>query len=209
MKRSQAINLTRMRKASGVFALKPLAFCVALLVGCGSNTEEQADIFKNLEECKTAYPDLSAQCEIAFNNALASAEATAPKYNSQEDCAADFGADRCIQRQHSDGQSWFMPAMAGFMLGRALDSGRYQSAPMFTSSNYSSPYYNRWTTVDGNHYGNYGSRSQVRVDRSAFKPKPTVTKTISRGGFGSKAAAASSWSSTKSSGSRSGSSWGG
>lgn len=212
MKRSRSINLASMRKVTGVFALKPLAFCIAtLLAGC-SNNEQQADIFKNLEECKSTYPDLSAQCEIAFNNALNTAQATAPKYNSMEDCVSEFGADRCVRHERADGGgSWFMPAMAGFMLGRALDNNRYNSAPMFTSSSYSSPYYNRWTTVDGNNYGDYRSQSRVRVDSDAFKPKPTVTKTISRGGFGSKSAAASSWGSSKSSGSssRPGGGWGG
>ena len=49
-----------MRKLSGVFALKPLALCMTVLfAGCESN-EQQADIFKTLEECKTTYPDLSA-----------------------------------------------------------------------------------------------------------------------------------------------------
>ncbi len=209
MKRSQAINLAHMRKASGVFALKPLALCIAaLLAGCGQK-EEPADIFKTLDECKTTYPDLSAQCDMAFNQALGSAEASAPKYNSMEDCAAEFGADRCQRRDRSDGTSWFMPAMAGFMLGRALDNHSYQAAPMFTSSYYGSPYYNRWGTVDGRTYGDYG-RSRVYTGRDVFQPKPTVTKTISRGGFGSKSAAASNWGGSKS-GSRksSGGSWGG
>lgn len=208
MKRSQSINLKRMRKISGVFALKPLALCMAVFfTGCESN-EQQADIFKTLDECKTTYPDLSAQCDMAFNEALKKAEDTAPKYKTIEDCIIDFGPERCTPYKSADGNSWFMPAMAGFMLARALDDNRrYNTAPMFTSSINSSPYYNRWTTVDGNTYGDYRNR-QVRTNTDVFRPQPRITKTIERGGFGSKAAAASGWgsSNTKSS---SRSSWGG
>ncbi|MEY4589883.1 MAG: hypothetical protein RL497_1959 [Pseudomonadota bacterium] len=207
MKRSQSINLAQMRKYTGVFALKPLALCMAVLFsGCGSN-EQQADIFKDLDECKSTYPDLSAQCEMAFNEALKKAEDTSPKYKTLDDCVAEFGADRCLPHTSSDGNSWFMPAMAGFMLAQVLDGNqRYNTAPMFTSSNYSSPYYNRWTGVDGSAYGDYRNR-QVRTHADAFKPKPRITKTIERGGFGSKSAAASSWGSGKTK-SSSRSSWG-
>jgi uncharacterized protein YgiB involved in biofilm formation len=208
MKRSRSINLTHMRKNIGVFSLKPLALCMAVFfTGCESN-EQQADIFKNLEECKSTYPDLSAQCDMAFNEALKKAEDTGPKYKTLDDCVAEFGADRCSPHTHSDGSNWFMPAMAGFMLARALDNNqRYNTAPMFTSSNYSSPYYNRWTTVDGNSYGDFHNR-QVRTRADVFRPQPRVTKTMERGGFGSKAAAASSWGSSNSKSSAR-SSWGG
>jgi uncharacterized protein YgiB involved in biofilm formation len=209
MKRSQSINLARMRKASGVFALKPLALCVATLFAAGCDSpEQQADIFKTLDECKSTYPDLGAQCEMAFNEALHKAQDTAPKYGTLDDCVAEFGADRCVKQEKSDGSSWFMPAMAGFMLARALDDRRYDTAPMFTSSHYGSRYYNRWSTVDGYTYGDYRQgRMSTRVGSDTFKPKPAVTKTISRGGFGSKAAAASNWGSNSKSTSRS--SWGG
>jgi hypothetical protein len=110
-----------MRKISGVFALKPLALCMAVLfTGCESN-EQEADIFKTLDECKTTYPDLTAQCEMAFNEALKKAEDTAPKYKTMDDCIIDFGPERCTPHRSADGSSWFMPAMAGFMLARALD----------------------------------------------------------------------------------------
>lgn len=208
MKRSQSINLVQMRKYTGVFALTPLALCISVFfTGCESN-EQQADIFKNLEECKSTYPDLSAQCDMAFNEALKKAEDTGPRYKTMDDCIVEFGPDRCTSHRSSDGNSWFMPAMAGFMLARALDDNRrYNTAPMFTSSINSSPYYNRWTTVDGNSYGDYRNR-QVRTNSDAFRPQPRVTTTLERGGFGSKAAAASGWgsSSTRSSAR---SSWGG
>ncbi len=206
MKRSQSLPLERMRKASGVFALKPIYLCIALaLTGCGEE-EQAADIFKTLDECKTTYPDLTAQCDMAFDQALKAAEKTAPKYATLEDCVAEFGADLCRRADKGDGTSWFMPAMAGFMLGRALDNHGYQSVPMFTSSYAGSPYYHRWSTADGYGYGDYRQR-RIHIHKNAFKPKPAVTKTLSRGGFGAKAAAAGSWGS--SGGSKSSGGWGG
>lgn len=204
MKRSTHIHLNRMRKACGVFPVKPLALCMAaVLTGCGEEKEQNADIFKTLEECRSTYPQLTAQCDMAFDQALKAAETTAPKYATLEDCISDFGADQCRRQDKSGGGSWFMPAMAGFMLGQALEGGGYRSAPLFTSSYAGSPYYHRWSTSDGYGFGDYRQR-KVHVPSNTFKPKPAVTKTINRGGFGSKAATASGWGSGKSSGG-----WGG
>lgn len=182
MKRSSHINLIRMRKAFGVFPLKPLALCITtLLSACGEEPEQPADIFKTLADCRSTYPDLTAQCDIAFDQALKAAETTAPKYATLQDCIADFGTDQCRKQDKSDGTSWFMPAMAGFMLGQALDGGGYRSAPLFTSTYAGSPYYHRWSTADGYGFGDYRQR-KVHIPRNTFKPKPAVTKTIQRGG---------------------------
>ena len=211
MKRSQTINLDRMRKTIG-FKKKPLALGIAIasfLVGCssgGGGMPNEGEIFRTLEDCKLKYPQAAQQCEDAYSHAMQVAQDTAPKYASMNDCARDFGRDQCVVYRNNNGSNWFMPFMAGYVVAELIDGiGGRRSAPLFTSYSSSSPYYYRWTTADGYSYGNYRT-GKVKLNRQTFKPKPKVTKTIKRGGFGSKVAAKSKWGGSKSS-SRSG--WGG
>ncbi len=203
MKRSKRINLDRMRKGAR-FAIKPLAASIAaaILVGCGNSQE--AEVFTSLEDCKVSNPEMAAECEKAYQSAMAESAKSGPKYTSSSSCEAEFGRYNCVPYNRG-GNSWFMPALAGFMFARAFDNNdRYYSTPVYTSYHRHSPFYGQWTGPSGGTYGSV-SRRKMSVSKDAFKPKPAVTKTMSRGGFGSKVAAKSRWSG----GGKSRSSWGG
>lgn len=203
MKRTTRIDLSKMRKQPQRFVLKPLALAVATasLMACGGS-QQQATAYQSVDECKRDNPSLGAQCEQAYDQALSEAARSGPKYRSERDCVAEFGANNCVPYSTHSGNNWFMPAMAGFLLGRALDRpDSYYSSPLYTSYSRYSPAYGRWTTVDGRLQGAKRSGA-IKTSPQVFKPKPTVTRTISRGGFGSSVAAKSSWG-----GSRGG--WGG
>lgn len=202
MKRSQSINLNRMRKTSKRFLFKPLTLAItATLVACSDS--QDAKVYQDAEHCKEDNPSLTQQCEAAYQKALAESASSGPKYNSQRDCSVDFGRDNCVPYTSPQGQNWFIPAMAGFMFSQMINRNDYHYAPLYTSYSRRSPFYDRWTTVDGNVYGRkrYGS---LKVDKKVFNPKPKVTRTISRGGFGSTVSAKSRWG-----GKSSRSSWGG
>lgn len=204
MKRSRSINLARMRKAP-LNTAKPLALAItaASLASCGGSTKE-SQVYSDVEHCSTENPGLEQQCEMAYLEALDVAADSGPKYRSEYDCEKDFGNHNCHAYQSTSNNNWFVPLMAGFMFAKLTDNHNYyRGAPLYTSYSPYSPYYNRWTTVDGWDYGHrrYGS---IRTSKKAFEPKPKVTKTISRGGFGSKVAAKSSWGGSSSKGS-----WGG
>lgn len=193
MKRSQNINIEHMRNfAQRRVRVKPLAFAIAAatLVACSSR--EPVVAYDDVAQCVAQNPGRDAECQTAFRTAAEKAAATAPKYDSLADCQAEFGANVCVPQEGPRGQSWFMPAMAGFMLARAFDGGGYRSAPLFTSYARNSPAYGRWTTAEGRSYGSRANRS-FKADADVFKPKPPVTRTISRGGFGSTVAAKSNW----------------
>lgn len=209
MKRSKSINLTSMRKQETVcdtnkpsaIIRHPVKVAVAAtlsVTGCSSGTEE-TDVFRSLEDCNASNPGQEETCQMAYDNSQKEAERTAPKYSSLRDCEDEFGYDRC--RRHSS-SGVFMPMMAGFMIGRMLDGGYNRHSPMFTSYSRHSPYYGNWVGADGRDYGSRYN-SKVYTKKSTFEKKPTATKTMSRGGFGSRAAAKSSWSGSRSSG------WGG
>jgi uncharacterized protein YgiB involved in biofilm formation len=197
-KRSQYIDLRKMRKS---FAIKPLAIGIAsVLLSACSGGREDAIIFTNLEECNNTFPDMQAKCEVAYQEALTEAARTAPKYNTSNDCESEFGANQCRQYS-SGGTSFFMPLMAGYMIGNMMSPRPYYQ-PMFTSYSRNSSFRNRWTTADGSIIGDTSKRN-MRVRPSAFEKKPAVTRTISRGGFGSSVRAKSNWGSSRSKG------WGG
>lgn len=223
MKRSKSINLERMRKCAtrkiepqgslpnsaplnyAQFIPSPLKSLVLgaaafSLMGCSDSQE--AAIYASPEHCANENPSLAEECQTAYQQALAESANAGPKYRSMYDCAAEFGERNCVPYRSEGGSSWFMPAVAGFALGRALDGGRYYGSPLYTSSYYGSNFYGRWSTVDGRLYKKRYGRMNMRAD--TFKPKPAVKRTISRGGFGSTVAAKSRWSGSSSRGG-----WGG
>lgn len=209
MKRSRNINLDLMRKESVKrFHLRPLVIGVAAAVLSGCSSDEQVKVVKSPEDCASSTELSLEQCEAAYMKALDEAERTGPKYSSRAMCEAEFGAGQCTTPR--SGGSTFIPLMAGFMVGQALSS---RNEPYRGSYNpvyrYSRPYSslnNRIMTADGTVIGDYGKRSYT-VNKSSLKSKPSVTRTVSRGGFGAVASAKSSWGGGRASG-RSGG-WGG
>ncbi|MEJ2694787.1 MAG: DUF1190 domain-containing protein, partial [Candidatus Thiodiazotropha sp.] len=164
-----------------------------VLAGCSDT--QKSKIYKTVDQCVVDNPGQAEQCERAYQTALSKAETSGPKYRSLNDCAVDFDRSQCVERRSG---GVFVPLMAGFMIGRLLDNNRgYQSAPIYTSYRYGSPLYGSWHGSDGSNYGSSNYRS-IRTGNSAFKSKPAVTRTMSRGGFGSVAKAKASWSSSRS-----------
>ncbi|WP_034475303.1 DUF1190 family protein [Aestuariibacter salexigens] len=197
-KRTSSINLSRMRKA---FALKPISAGVAAVVLSGCGDRQEAFIYSSVDECVNDNPEYATQCQSAYQQALEEARRTGPKYNSEYDCEYEFGANQC-RVQDVGGGSFWMPMMAGFMIGNLVSNRSYYYQPMYTSYSRYSPLRYRWMMADGRDYGDLRTR-KVRVREDAFKPKPAVNRTIKRGGFGSSVRAKSSWGSSRSSG------WGG
>lgn len=195
MKRTQFINLDLMRKIKPKFILRPIALGVtaALLSACGNNKQE-VKIVSSVDECVSTTSLNLEECEVAYKNALTEAEKTGPKYKSVNACESEFGSGQCVQSQN---QSIFMPLMAGFMINELLFNrdrrsyGGYYN-PVYRYNRPYSSYHNTMMMADGTSIGKYG-KSSYNVSKSATKQKPIVSRTVSRGGFGSVASAKSSW----------------
>jgi uncharacterized protein YgiB involved in biofilm formation len=97
----------------------------AALSGCDGRDAE-GTIFQSLADCRQFYDE--DICRTKASEAETLHAQTAPKYQSKAACEAAFGGEACVetptpppgQEQQASSSSWFMPAMMGFMLGRAL-----------------------------------------------------------------------------------------
>ncbi len=141
-----------------------------------------ASVYKSVEQCKKDPVTSDDQCITSFKEARSQHAAVAPKYTSQADCQADFGANRCEKApyQSSSGGSIFMPLMMGYMMGSFIGGRRSMvSQPLYRSA--SSP--NTFRTADNRSAGS--STGRTKVARSATSRPTFKTRTRSRGGFGS------------------------
>ncbi|WP_271271535.1 DUF1190 domain-containing protein [Aliamphritea hakodatensis] len=191
MKRTQAINLQRMRKCLKP-RLKPLAVAVSsvMLVSC---SDVDVEVYESVAQCIAENPLMLQDCEAAYRHAQSESFRTGPKYQTEPACEDEFGDEQCIPYNVLNNQTWFMPIMAGFLFynGNDWDNDDYISSPLYSSKSRRSRVFGKWTSADGIVYGpkRYGT---ITVDKSSFKLKPTTTRTLSRGGFGLSVASRSS-----------------
>ena len=204
MKRSRSINLDLMRKAEGSLpkvrqvaklTVKPLALAISGIFLTACSKPEEAVLIESVQDCLSKTTLTEDECQTAYEQAELEAMRTAPRYRDQRSCESEFGYNQC----HQSG-GFFMPFMMGYLFSSAMDS-RFPPTVYRYNRPYSS-YHNKVMTADGSVIGSAG-RSSYRVNKSTFKPKATVTRTVSRGGFGAKASAKASWGGGKSKG------WGG
>ncbi len=198
MKRTKMINRAAFRKNWSARHLTPVALAVAAifaLSGC-EQSDETVSLYQNADDCSQANPGKSAECTAAWQKAQQEAARTAPKYATREDCVAEFGEGQCQQapaqagmaggenaqaQAHSGG--FWMPMLAGYMMGRMMGGG-FAQQPLFTSRNPASPAYGKYTDAGGKSYGAAQAGRSINVPKSAMTPKAATTNTITRGGFG-------------------------
>ncbi|MEO3741193.1 DUF1190 family protein [Kosakonia sp. WA-90] len=199
MKRTKNIQHATFRKSWGARHLTPVALAVTavfMLAGC-EKSDETVSLYQNADDCSSANPGKSAECTTAYNNALKEAERTAPKYATREDCVAEFGEGQCQktpvqastapenQAQAQSSGSFWMPLMAGYMMGRLMGGGAgFAQQPLFSSRNPASPAYGQYTDASGKGYGAAQPGRTMTVPKTAMAPKPATTTTVTRGGFG-------------------------
>lgn len=184
-KRSSTIHRQHFRKRP--IRLKPLAALIAtLFVGCSAR--QDAQVVASVPDCANNTKLTLQECEAAYQKALAASEKTAPKYATENQCEAEFGADQCTKGRTGS----FMPFMTGFLVSSLLDFSRNYFNPVYQ---YRGPgaAHGRIMTPHGQILGPAGHRRYKVRNETLTKPIPTVQRTVSRGGFGSQAAAKSNW----------------
>ena len=163
MKRTKNINQETFRKSWRSYRVAPVALAISavfMLAGC-EKSDETVSLYQNADDCSRANPSMSEQCTTSYNNALKEAAKTAPKYATREDCVAEFGEAQCTQapaqagmaaESQSSGSFW-MPLMAGYMMGRLMGGSGFAQQPLFTSKNAASPANGKFVDASGKSYG--------------------------------------------------------
>jgi uncharacterized protein YgiB involved in biofilm formation len=178
MKRSRMIRLVLI----GSTGLVALGACDA-----GDPVLGQGDFFSDARQC-AAKLDQDA-CRQGLADARAQHVATAPKFTTRPECEAKFGEDNCQltdvpagtpigQGATSQGGSWFMPVMLGYMMGRTA-GGAFAPTPLYR---------------DASNTAYTGARRLGRLDPKTVPPMRGLASApaAQRGGFGATGANSSS-----------------
>lgn len=140
--------------------------------------QEEALAYESAEACIRAGESDPDTCQSEFEKAKGIHESTAPRYRSANQCQGDFGYNRCYR----SGSIW-LPFMMGYML-----------APRGSSYIYSQPLYrtagapNSFHTASGRRIGAVSADGSTKVTKSQASRPAARTRTVSRGGFGARAA---------------------
>jgi uncharacterized protein YgiB involved in biofilm formation len=190
------------RKRSCAIAL---TFLTGTVLAVGMCSDDKPVYARNQTDCVKATGDDQA-CAQAQQEAIRQHLANAPRFADQQSCIAAFGPDNC--RAYADpqtGKGWFIPAMAGFMIGRMASGNSYMVQAACRDRNgdfytngcggvygpYRSTYagrYNGNTFVPAREFENSWSAARISASRSggvaAGEGVSTVKGSVSRGGFG-------------------------
>jgi uncharacterized protein YgiB involved in biofilm formation len=166
------------------------------LTACGDNGEDLT-YFETVEQCRSAALAATFEpedCDAAFAQVLEKHEVLAPRYESRELCQEQHGEEACVTGEEAGattaetGQgSFFMPLLAGYMMGSMLSGNRYGAAPLYRDAG------GRVLGAGGRPYAFQGPGSTVRGSAAAVqplaaatKPPPVMTRAMiaERGGFG-------------------------
>lgn len=173
MRRSRNITLTMLASVS----------VMGMVTACGPEEPKVQDVqvtsavYRNAEECKADGNTVEA-C-----NQLTQLISTAPKFNDQQSCEAQFGPNACAPQQNSGGgnSGFFGPMMMGYMLGSMGNGSSYNYGNDYNRYR-SSPYYSR--DLGRTQSGYYNQRASAPNVLAKPKALPVAAPASNRGGFG-------------------------
>ena len=146
-------------------------------------SKEDARAYESVEACIRADEHDADVCRKEFEKAKKLHEESAPKYQSSRQCNSDFGYNRCYQ----SGSIW-LPFMVGYMLAPRGGPSYFYSQPLYRTA--SAP--NSFHTATGDRIGSVSANGNTKVSKAQASRPPARTRTVSRGGFGARAAGRSS-----------------
>ncbi|MBY0431652.1 MAG: DUF1190 domain-containing protein, partial [Rhodospirillales bacterium] len=145
-----------MRRSRRIATLTLGGACLLALAACGDDEGAEAKVYPSVEDCVAETKD-EATCKKDFEDAQKRHAETAPNYPARGSCEEMYGQGKCVpvQKQDSHGglTEMFMPALAGFLLGRTMG----QSQPVVVDrSGYAYVGGNRWGTPPRRDERSYG-----------------------------------------------------
>ena len=179
-KRSGQVGLTLMAvRLGGVIG------GAALLAGCGSEPAAPAEqageagpklevqAYENVFECAANSGMTQQECAAAREQAVADAAKTAPRFAASYDCETEWGQGNCVP-QKAEGQSFFMPFVGGFLLGKMLQNNQREIMPLFRKNRDGA-----LQTANGVRLGYNGGPGKYLAAARAFERPASVPKIAS------------------------------
>jgi uncharacterized protein YgiB involved in biofilm formation len=200
-KRSRAVTLALMGTGAGAGVI------IGLWVW-GSSSGVEGGAFRTVEQCVDSGLYDRVACADSFAEAERHHTEMAPRFASAADCEADFAPGECAPLPPATsgatggaaGGTMFAPILAGALLGSALGVASVPAVqPLYRSCNPSLGE-SCSSSSSGSHGGGLytcsGYRAATtygaaRVTPAAFSTAGASTTTLSRGGFGARAASMS------------------
>ncbi len=140
------------------------------------------EVYASAEDCAKA--EDPGTCATSFQAAWNEHEQTAPKFASLAECEAAVGEQACEQRQTAGGGGYFLPLMAGMMMGRMMSGPR--AYPVYMDRRgaaYSGSA--RMTDPDPRYAGGAGGRAlPSRITAPVSSDGRLMAGGTTRGGFG-------------------------
>ena len=182
MKRSRNLRLSLMAVA-----------LPAGLVACDGG-EPTGAVLNTVADCRAPQADGQqldvAQCEAAYQQAVAEHRRVAPRFDNAVQCDQDFGKCEAVQEE---GRTSYVPPMGGFLLGYALAGGFGNNSGGRGIAG-GAPLYRDYRGQYLNPNGNPVSRQPGTVTgKRGSIATPARAISVSRSGFGSSSAARSSF----------------
>ncbi len=116
------------RRRSAFVGFSILSLSAAGLAGC-EQREARPKVYSTVADCRDEHP--SQACDTAWQASVGDHEPNAPCYTQRQQCEAQYGVGHCETREGG----FFMPMMAGFVLGQMIGGGgygnRYVGHPVF------------------------------------------------------------------------------
>ena len=115
------------RRRSAYVGFSVLTLSASGLAGC---EDQQPKVYSSVADCRAEHPGQA--CDDAWQASVGEHDQTAPRYPQQAACEAQYGVGHCETRE---GGGFFMPMMAGFVMGQMMNGGgygnRYVGHPVF------------------------------------------------------------------------------
>lgn len=177
MKRSSAIRLVLMGSAA------------LALAACDEKVE--VGVFETVEQCTVSGQYSESACRAAIDAAQRAHVATAPRFASQQECEANFGAcgpspeivvpqgQSQPQQSAGSGGMSFMPLFLGYMMGRSMSGNGLFSQPLYRQPGTATGL----ATANGQPVA---ARAGMQA-MSASTLRSAQAPAVQRGGFGSSA----------------------
>jgi uncharacterized protein YgiB involved in biofilm formation len=104
------------RRRSAYVGFSILTLSAAALAGC-EQRDDRPRVYTTVADCRAEHPGQA--CDAAWQASVGEHDQTAPRFTQKQECEAQYGVGHCESREGG----FFMPMMAGFMLGQMMNRG--------------------------------------------------------------------------------------